>query len=82
MCINNLNTMEVQRIAIIDHESKRLYVEDVDKKVVKEQYNGSTTEYILDNYSLCGTFTWDVIEDTEFIPADSDPISVEFNDLI
>lgn len=72
----------MERIAIIDHDSHRLYVEDIDEEVLYEKYNGEEEDYIKDNYNL-KNFSWDFITETEYYPNDdNDPISVEFEDLL
>ena len=72
----------MERIAIIDHDSHRLYVEDIDEEVLNEKYNGEEEAYIKDNYNL-ENFSWDFITETEYRPNDDyDPISVEFEDLL
>lgn len=72
----------MERIAIIDHDSHCLYVEDIDEEVLYEKYNGEEEDYIKDNYNL-KNFSWDFITETEYYPNDdNDPISVEFEDLL
>ena len=72
----------MERIAIIDHDSHRLYVEDIDEEVLYEKYNGEEEDYIKDNYNL-KNFSWDFITETEYYPNDNDdPILVEFEDLL
>ena len=72
----------MERIAIIDHDNHRLYVEDIDEEVLNEKYNGEEEAYIKDNYTL-ENFSWDFITETEYYPNDDDdPISVEFEDLL
>lgn len=72
----------MERIAIIDHEHHRLYIEDVDEEILNEKYNGEEEAYIKDNYDL-GTddYTWEYIVGTEY-PQTDDPITVEFSDLV
>ena len=72
------------RLAIIDHATHSLYIEDVDAKLIEEQYHGEEEEYIKDTYSLTeGQWSWDYIVDTEYYPNDDqDPIAVEFKDLL
>ena len=73
----------MERIAIIDHEHHRLYIEDVDEEILNEKYNGEEEAYIKDNYDL-GTddYTWEYIVGTEYYPQSDDPIDVEFSDLV
>lgn len=70
------------RLAIIDHESHTLFVEDVNDDILEGQYGGDEESYIEDNYSL-KEYAWDYIIDTEYLPeVDKTPIEVEFTDLI
>lgn len=75
----------MERIAIIDHEHHRLYIEDINEEILNEKYHGNEEEYIKDNYDL-GTdnYTWDYIVGTEYFPDEDDqaPIDVEFSDLL
>lgn len=71
----------MERIAIIDHDNHRLYVEDINEEVLNEKYNGEEEVYIRDNYSM-ENFSWDYITGTEFFPEDEDPITVDFEDLL
>ena len=72
------------RLAIIDHALHRLYIEDVDKKLIDEKYHGEEEDYIKDTYNLTeDMWSWDFIVDTEYYPNDDqDPISIEFKDLL
>ena len=48
------------RIAIIDHVTHDLWVEDIKDDVLKaEPYNGSEQAYIEDNYTFEGDGSWD-----------------------
>lgn len=70
------------RLAIIDHESHTLFVEDVNDDILEGQYGGDEESYIEDNYDL-KEYTWDYIVDTEYYPEeDETPIEVEFTDLL
>lgn len=62
------------RIAILVHSSHKLFVEDVDEKVL-EKYNGDEQAYIDDNYTFDdGNYSWDYITDASYIgPVNGDP---------
>ena len=70
------------RIAIIDHSTKYLFVEDIDEETFEKEYGGDGEKYIKTNYDLSDKWTWDIIEQTEYIPIDDDPIIVDFEDLL
>lgn len=70
------------RVAIIDHDTHTLFVEDIDEEILENEYNGEEEEYIKDNYSLSDNWSWDYIIDTEYYyPENQDGVSVEFSDL-
>lgn len=70
------------RVAIIDHDTHTLFVEDIDEETLENEYNGEEEEYIKDNYSLSDNWSWDYIFDTEYYcPEFDDGIAVEFSDL-
>ena len=69
------------RLAIIDHNEHRLYIEDVDEKTI-EEYGGDEETYIEENYALEGHYSWDYIVDAEYFPLeDKDPIEINFKSL-
>lgn len=73
----------MRRIAIIDHSSHELMVEDVNEVVLDTQYGGDEQKYIDDNYTFEGSYSWDWIEDTQYFPeGQSEPVEVEFTELI
>lgn len=72
----------MERIAIIDHETHTLFIEDIDEEVLEKKYGGEEEAYIADTYDLSDNFTWEYIVETEYIPMDDDPISVDFEDLL
>ena len=66
------------RIAIIDHISHTLYVEDLTEEDLKP-YNGEEQLYIEDNFSFKGEYSWDYIIDAEYYSAeDKEPIEIHF----
>lgn len=73
----------MRRIAIIDHNEHELLIEDVNEQELEEKYGGDEQAYINDNYTFEGDYSWDWITDTQYYPeGDTDPIEVEFKDLI
>lgn len=72
----------MRRIAIIDHNEHELLVEDINEQELEEKYGGSEQAYIDDNYDL-ENYSWDWITDTQYFEeGESDPIEVEFTDLV
>ena len=71
------------RVAIIDHETHNLYIEDLDEEVLEKEYEGSEEAYIEDTHELGKHWTWDYIVRTEYYPNmdSADGIEVEFSDL-
>lgn len=73
----------MRRIAIIDHASHELMIEDVNEQELEDQYGGDEQKYIDDNYTFEGDYSWDWITDTQYFPEDeSDPVEVNFEDLV
>ena len=69
------------RIAIIDHDSHTLFVEDINDEILQGQYGGEEQNYIDDNYSL-GDYSWDYIVDSQYFPEmEKDPIEIDFENL-
>lgn len=73
---------EFERLAIIDHENHRLFIEDVDLDILEKNYHGEEEDYIKDNYTLSDNFSWEWIVVTEYTPIDEDTMDVEFTDLV
>ena len=72
----------MRRIAIIDHNEHELLVEDINEQELEEKYGGSEQAYIDDNYDL-ENYSWDWITDTQYFEeGESNPIEVEFTDLV
>lgn len=74
----------MERIAIIDHSTHTLYVEDIDSEDLENIYGGSEEEYIKQNFFFedDGDYSWDYISATEYFPIDiKEPIDVEFEKL-
>ena len=73
----------MRRIAIIDHASHELMIEDVNEQELEDQYGGDEQKYIDDNYTFEGDYSWDWITDTQYFPeGESDPFEVNFEDLV
>lgn len=74
----------MERIVIIDHETHRAYIEDVDEEMLQREYEGSEEAYIEDTYELGKHWSWDFVTDIEYIPMedDGDPITLEPMDLL
>ena len=55
------------RIAVIDHSTHELYVEDINDGLLNaEPYNGDVQAYIDDNYTFEGDYSWDYIVDSSY----------------
>ena len=57
----------MERIAIIDHALHRLFIEDVSDEDL-EKYNGSEEDYIKDNYTFDGDWSWDYVTSILYYP--------------
>jgi hypothetical protein len=69
------------RIAIIDHKSHALYVEDINDEILEGQYGGDEQLYIDENYSL-DEYSWDYITDAQYFPeSEKTPIEINFEDI-
>ena len=60
----------MERIAIIDHDEHKLYIEDIPESILNEQYDGEEEKYIEDVYDL-EHYSWDYITDALYIPVSS-----------
>lgn len=70
------------RIAIIDHDEHRLYVEDIPEDILEKQYGGDEQKYIDDNYDI-ENYSWDYITEGLFLPAgESDFCDIDFNTIL
>lgn len=72
------------RIAIIDHASHDLWVEDINDDVLNaEPYNGSEQAYIEANYTFEGEYSWVYITDAFYIGEVDGPydLSEKINEL-
>ena len=59
------------RIAIIDHSTHELYIEDVSDETLNK-YGGDEQKYIDDNYTFDGDYSWDYIVGANYLSKDSD----------
>ena len=71
----------MERIAIINHDTHELFIEDIDENILESKYNGQEEEYIKDNYANISNFSWDYIVDATYIPKDYDAIGINFDEL-
>ena len=72
----------MRRLAIIDHSSHELMVEDVSEDRLEGLYGGDEEAYIKDNYTFDGDFSWDWIVDAEYFPeGQSESIEIDFEDM-
>ena len=73
----------MRRIAIIDHASHELMIEDVNEQELENQYGGDEQKYIDNNYTFEGEYSWDWITDTQYFPeGESVPVEVNFEELV
>ena len=72
----------MRRIAIIDHITHTLMVEDIDEYELKVKYGDDEQKYIDDNYTFEGEYSWDWITDAEYFREfDKDLIEINFKDI-
>ena len=73
----------MRRLAIIDHDTHTLYVDDVDEKELEENYKGDEQAYIEDNYALLNNYSWDWITDAIYYKKMYETgINIDFDKLI
>lgn len=72
----------MERLAIIDHETHTLFIEDVNEEMLEKEYEGSEEAYIEDTYELGKPWSWEYITNIEYIPEDGDPIVINPKDLL
>ena len=69
------------RVAIINHETHQLFIEDISDENI-EQYGGEE-EYIMEMYTFEGEWSWDYIIDIEYYNEENaDGIMIEPKDLV
>ena len=68
------------RIAIINHSSHTLYVEDISDADLQKY--GDEQSYINDNYTFDGEYSWDYIVDAQYFPRGGDyPLDIDFDEI-
>ena len=73
----------MRRIAIIDHSSHELMVEDINEQELEKKYDGDEQKYIDENYTFEGDYSWDWITDTQYFPeGEGVPMEVDFAELL
>lgn len=73
----------MRRLAIIDHDTHTLYVDDVDEEELEEYYNGDEQAYIDDNYALLNNYSWDWITDATYYKKTYETgVEIDFDKLI
>jgi hypothetical protein len=73
----------MRRIAIIDHSTHTLMVEDINGEILEGQYGGDEQKYIDDNYTFEGEYSWNWITDTKYFPEGySTPIEIDFKEEV
>lgn len=71
----------MKRIAILDHDEHRLYVEDINEEILEGQYGGEEELYIEAHYNL-ENYSWDYIVDAQYFPEmEKTPIEINFEDI-
>lgn len=70
------------RIAIIDHETNNLIVEDIDDEILEKEYDGDGEKFIKANYNLSDNWTWDYIVEATYYPIEGDGTIIDFEDLV
>lgn len=72
----------MKRIAILDHDSHCLFVEDVSNDTLKNHYNDDMKAYIEDSYTFNGAYSWEYINDAEYLrEEDKMPIEIDFDEI-
>ena len=79
--IPRLPKKNMVRLAVIDHDEHKLFVEDVDEKTLKEYENECA--YVRNNYAIAGSFSCSIIKEAEYIPeGDPHPVEIDFKELV
>lgn len=66
------------KIAIIDHNDHRVFIEDIDDEILEGQYGGDEQLFIDENYDL-EDYSWDWITDVVYLPdAARDPNEIDY----
>lgn len=67
-----------RRLAIIDHTTHELIIEDVCMEVLEKKYNGYEPHYIDDTYSFDGDYSWYWVTSVVHIDKDGDTKEIDF----
>lgn len=71
----------MRRLAIIDHATHHLYIEDVNEEILEGQYGGDEQLYIDDNYSTTN-YSWDWITEIQyFTEFEKTPVEINTKDF-
>lgn len=71
----------MRRLAIIDHATHHLYIEDVNEEILEGQYGGDEQMYIDDNYSATN-YSWDWINEIQyFTEFEKTPVEINPKDF-
>jgi hypothetical protein len=71
----------MKRIAIINHTTDTLFVEDINEEILEGQYNNDIEMYVHDNYYPSDDLSWGYISDAQYIPEfEKDPIEIDFEE--
>ena len=71
----------MERIAIINHDTHELLVEDIDINLLQKKYNGEEEEYIKDTYADMNNFSWDYITSAVYVLESGDITEIDFDEL-
>lgn len=72
----------MRRIAIINHATQTLFVEDINEEILEGQYNNDIEMYVQDNYYHTDDLSWGQINDAQYITEfEKAPIEVNFEDI-
>ena len=72
----------MRRLAILDHFTHRLIIDEVSEEELDDVYDGEEEAYIRDNFTFKGDYSWDWIVDAEYYPLGGDnPIEINFEDI-
>lgn len=67
----------MERIAIIDHDTHELWIEDISDEDL-EKVNGEEETYIKQNYPTLENYSWDFITGIAYLQEeDKDPIAID-----
>lgn len=77
-----MRNQDIERIAIINHDTHQLIVADIDNGILLMKYNGEEESYIKDNFPNLKNFSWDYITEAEYTPCWSEsPYEIVFEEI-